>query len=166
MKIIDELQETVLQADKLGLRLEIVEGLPIWEASPMPRHQIAVDNIRASIRPTHPDNQCGCFHLADVFVRFPDGSLKRPDISIFCQMPTDLDEAIRQVPDAVIEIISKGYDKKDLEIGAPFFISQGVKDVVVLDPISGKVTHFRADYKHETESPVAIRLLCGCTCTV
>ncbi len=39
------------RADKAGVRLEIVGGLPLWEASPSRRHQQAVDHIRASIQP-------------------------------------------------------------------------------------------------------------------
>lgn len=88
--------ERLLQADELGIRLEIVGGLPIWEAHPVPKHQRAVDRIRDSIvaPPTDADagDGCGCIHLADVYVQFPDGSLKRPDISIFCREPDEDDE--------------------------------------------------------------------------
>lgn len=40
----------LLQADELGLRLEIVRGLPLWEAHPVLEHQCAIDRIRATIR--------------------------------------------------------------------------------------------------------------------
>jgi len=82
-----------------------------------------------------------------VYISFPDGSLKLPDISIFCQEPKEDDEAIKQVPDAVIEVISKGYEAKDLEIGPHFYLSQGVK-------VTRQV------------SPVEIVLECGCKCVV
>lgn len=75
----------LLQADELGVKLEIVNGLPIWEAQPVYRHQKAVDQIRAGIEPMTP-SACQCVHIADVYVGFPDGSLKRPDISIFCSI--------------------------------------------------------------------------------
>src|SRR5437899_2691294 len=38
-----------LQADELGVRLEMVGGLPIWEPHPVYKHQKAVDRIRATI---------------------------------------------------------------------------------------------------------------------
>jgi hypothetical protein len=41
---------------------------------------------------------------------------------------------ITLVPEAVIEVISKGCEAKDLEIGPPFCLSQGAKDVVMFDP--------------------------------
>jgi Uma2 family endonuclease len=154
----------LLRANELGIKLEIVAGLPVWEASPVIRHQAAVDRIRESIKSVSED--CECFHIADIYVQFPDGSLKRPDISIFCREPEETDEAVEMIPDAVIEIISKGYEKKDLEVGVPFYISQGVKDIVVFNPYTDKVLHFHGGEKREMTSPVEIKFECGCGCAV
>jgi Uma2 family endonuclease len=156
-----------LRADELGIRLEIVAGLPIWEAYPLYRHQKAVDRIRATIRPdpSRP-TECACVHASDVYVSFPDGSLKRPDIAIFCREPDEEDEAITLVPEAVIEVISKGYEAKDLEIGPHFYLSQGVKDVVVFDPYTLMVLHVRRTEVTRQVSPVDFSLECGCICTV
>ena len=157
----------LLRSDEFGIKLEIVNGLPVWEASPVMRHQTAVDRIRESIKRSNADDEsCDCFHVADVYVQFPDGSLKRPDISIFCKTPTETDNALREIPDAVIEIISKGYEKKDLEIGVPFYLTNGVKDVAVFNPYTNEVLYFRSGEKRETTSPVEIEFECGCSCTV
>jgi hypothetical protein len=86
--------QRLLAANELGIRLEIVGGLPMWEASPVRRHQRAIDRIRASLRPAPQPGGCECVHLADVYIVFPDGSYKRPDISIFCREPDEDDEAI------------------------------------------------------------------------
>lgn len=155
----------LLQAEELGVRLEIVGGLPIWEAQPLYRHQKAVDRIRSSIAP-EAERGCACVHVADVYVSFPDGSLKRPDIAIFCREPDEQDEAIRLIPEAVIEIISKGYESKDLQIGPPFYLDQGVKDVIVFNPYTLAALHVRRDAVSELRSPVSIRLTCGCTVEV
>jgi hypothetical protein len=93
--------ERLLAADDLGVRLEIVGGLPIWEAHPLPKHQRAVDRIRAAITPPPPTPKgdgCAWLHLAGVYIHFPDGSLKRPDIAIFCREP---DEDDRENPIAM-----------------------------------------------------------------
>jgi len=157
----------LLRSEELGIRLEFVAGLPIWEASPVIRHQKAVDRIRGSIKKSEEnDNPCDCFHVADIYIQFPDGSLKRPDISMFCETPTETDEAVKDIPDAVIEIISKGYEKKDLEVGVPFYLANGVKDVVVFNPYTNEVLHFRGSEKRELTLPVAIELACGCTCAI
>jgi Uma2 family endonuclease len=155
----------LLRSDELGIRLEIVRGLPLWEASPAYNHQRAVDLVRASIRPCE-GSACACVHVADVYIEFPDGSLKRPDISVFCREPEATDEALTVVPEAVIEIISKGYEAKDLDIGPPFYLSQGVRDVVVFNPYNGEARHFREGRETVRKSPAEIELLCGCRCTV
>jgi Uma2 family endonuclease len=161
----EKLLDKLLAANELGIRLEYVRGLPIWEASPVVRHQKAIDRIRASFSQSSRGN-CGCVHLANVYIAFADGSLKRPDISLFCREPEEEDEAVRLVPEAVVEIVSQGYEIKDLEIGPSFYLSQGVKDVVVFDPLTLLVVHFRRDGTYRYQSTVSIQLECGCGCTV
>lgn len=159
-----------LRAEELGIRLEIVQGLPIWEPYPVYKHQKAVDRIRATITTVEAspasEDKCSCVHASDVYVSFPDGSLKRPDVSIFCREPEEEEEAIRLVPEAVIEVISKGYEAKDLELGPQFYLSQGVKDVVVFNPYTLVVLHVRRDEVARHVSPVELQLLCGYRCTV
>ena len=160
-----------LRAEDFGIRLEIVGGLPIWEPYPVYKHQKAVDRIRATIERVTAssesgEGECACIHISDVYVSFPDGSLKRPDISIFCREPEDEEAAIKLIPEAVIEVVSKGYEAKDLEIGPRFYLSQGVKDVVVFDPYTLVVLHIRRDEAVRHVSPVGINLSCGCRCVV
>lgn len=156
----------LLRAEELGIKLEIVDGLPVWEASPVILHQTSVDRIRKSIRKISDAVNCECVHYADIYIQFPEGSLKRPDISVFCEEPSEKEDAVLTVPAAVIEVLSKNYEKKDLEIGVPFYISQGIKDVVVLDPRTEEVLHFKNGEKREFVSPVEIGFECGCFCVV
>jgi Uma2 family endonuclease len=153
-----------LRAEELGIRLEIVSGLPIWEAHPVWKHQKAIDRIRATLGAA-PGAVCGCVHASDVYVQFPDGSLKRPDIAIFCREPDEQEDAITLVPEAVVEIVSRGYEAKDLEIAPPFYLAQGVKDVVIFDPTSLLVLHARRTGTHRFTSPHSIVLECGCSLT-
>ena len=154
-------------ADEIGIKLEVVNGLATWEASTILLHQSAVVRILKSMQPT--DNQpsgCGCFPYPDVDVRFPDGSRKRPDISIYCVELIEDARIVTQIPDAVIEIISKGYEAKDREIGIPFYISQKIRDVVLLDPYTNEVLHYVDGVKNVLQSPVAVTMQCGCVCLV
>lgn len=100
--------KTLAAAAELGVRLEIMNGLPIWEAQPPYRHQKAVERIASSIRERE-GGTGGCVHALDVYVQFAAG-LKRPDISVFCREPTDeeQDAALVMIPEAVVEVISKG----------------------------------------------------------
>ncbi len=160
--------EMLLEADELGYRLEVTGGLTTWEVSPMKAHQKIVDRIRGSIKIALKSESCECVHYADVFVRFEDGSLKRPDISVFCSEPTEENTPITLLPKAVIEVISKGYEAKDLELNPPFYLGQGVLDVLVLEPATNEVWHFRKDLEQPNKyvSPVTLTLECGCEITV
>jgi Uma2 family endonuclease len=156
------------QAEAIGLKLEIVNGMPLWEAHPAPRHQLAVDRIRASIRQGSAKTEppCQCIHLADVYVHFTEGSLKRPDIAIFCRTPDELDDAVTLVPEAVIEVVSAGYEAKDFDIAPSFYRAMGVKDVVIFDPRSLVVLHVTAVGATRYVSPVRLEFACGCTAEV
>jgi Uma2 family endonuclease len=155
------------QADAMGIRLEYINGIPIWEASPVIRHQRIVDRIRAGISPTQPANlqrghDCGCIHYADIYILFPDGSIKRPDISIFCNEPAEQDTMCETIPQVVIEILSKGYEKKDTEISLPFYLAQGIADIVIFDPATNRVSHYHEDRADEALSPTTLTFACGC----
>jgi hypothetical protein len=54
-----------LYADELGVRLEIVNGLAIWEAQPLYKHQKAVERIALSIRRSE-GSPCQRVHAMDV----------------------------------------------------------------------------------------------------
>jgi len=119
-------EELVDMADNAGVKLEITRGIPTWEAFPGPRHQKGVLRALMSIERSA-GNDCGCFQLPDVYIKFPDGSLRRPDIAVFGQEPPDTDEALERIPEAIVEVLSKEYEKKDTEIGATFYLEQGVQ---------------------------------------
>jgi Uma2 family endonuclease len=150
-----------------AIRLEITGGGPTWEAFPGSRHQRAIDRIRASIKPLpQSGGACECSHLSDVLISFKDGSLKRPDIAIFCAEPPEQDEALAVVPQAVIEIINPGYEYKDLALNPQFYLAQAIQDVIIVDPRSKSVTHYRTSEVVNHRAPVTITLQCGCPCNI
>ena len=149
------------------VKLEWTGGVPTWEARPSPRHQRAVRDISRSIASCADQlGNCSCFYLNDTYIRFPDGSLKRPDIAIFCSDPPDQDEALTIVPEAVIEIISEGYEYKDLVLNPPFYLGQGIQDIVLFDPRTRVVTHVCRGHNEVYMAPVTLTLQCGCQVTM
>jgi Uma2 family endonuclease len=166
MALPDYFWQVLLEADKVGIKLEMVGGVPMWEMMPGPRHQEEVDRIRASIHLANKGSDCGCFHYPDVAIRFADGSFKRPDIAIFCTRPPERDEATKLIPEAVVEVVSPGYEAKDYTFGSPFYLSQGVKDVIIFDPRTLAVVHARKDGTKHLISVLDIALECGCAVTV
>ena len=62
----------LIQASELGVRLEIVNGLPIWEAQPVYRHQRHVERIaRGIVKPGTGRPGCDCVRALDVYIEFP-----------------------------------------------------------------------------------------------
>ncbi len=153
--------------DASGFKLEITNGIPTWEAFPVIRHQAKIDTIRTHLKPSTQDaGGCECIHYADLTILFPDGSVKRPDIAIFCRQPKELDTACTDIPEVVIEIFSKGYEKKDTEISLPFYLSYNIPDVVLFDPATNKVFHYHNGQTDEYDSPVELTFACGCHATI
>jgi Uma2 family endonuclease len=153
-----------LKANEIGIKLEVTAGMYTWETMPVVLHQKTIDRIRTSIKQL--GSHCHCVNYADVYVTFPDGSLKRPDISIFCQEPDEQDKAVTLIPEAVIEIISEGYEAKDLEINPNFYLSQGIKDVIIHDPQTLYTFHVRKDGRKRYMTTQTFKLECGCEVTV
>jgi hypothetical protein len=156
--------------DRAVRLLVLSNGRHIWEASPSPLHQMLVDETRAAIQPTASQHRgdthagCGCYHLADVYIRLPDDSLVRPDISIFCEQPPRQRHALTLVPVAVIEVISPQYEAKDLQELPPIYLANGIADVLVLDADQQQVTHFHRGGTLHYPLPATVDLPCGCRC--
>jgi Uma2 family endonuclease len=159
------IKKLLRDADAIGVRLEIIDGLPVWEASPVYFHQAKMDRIRSTIKPLEGGQ---CEHVLNVYFRFEDGSVKRPDIALLPRKPleSEMDSALEIVPEAVIEIISEGYEDKDLRLAPGFYLTQGVKDVLIFDPRAKLIWHHRADGVGRFNSPQAFKLECGCECVV
>lgn len=163
MKDFDRLSR---DAESVGLRLEWVRGIPVFEASPVARHQAAIFRIQSSIRPqVLGDAACRCVHYSDVQIRFPDGSRKRPDIAVFCMEPEQTTE-ITASPEAVVEVISAEYEDKDWLVSVPFYRQLRIPDILVFDPETNEVKHWRGGGEKTYQSPVTLTLQCGCSITV
>jgi Uma2 family endonuclease len=159
----------VREAENINVKLEVINGVTVWEASPVYKHQLEVKRIAGSLRRL-PNSSCGCIETQDTLFKFPDGSQKRPDIAILCAEPDPemQDSALEIVPVAVVEIISKNYEYKDLVLAPPFYLGVGVLDILIFDPKDNSVLHYRRDFERPKTyvSPVKLRLECGCEITV
>jgi hypothetical protein len=154
-------------AHEIGLNVEMSPyGFP-FEAAPGVDHQLALQAILASSNhPARGGKQCGCVRISDVFVRLPDGQVKRPDLSIFCAIPAEREGYVHQVPEAVVEITSPRYVEKDLVSGPKTYLANGVKDVLALDRRTSEVHHWTIGKHTIHASPHRLELACGCEITV
>ena len=157
LRTAEEIEFILNSAEEAGIRIEFVGALPLWEAMPSARHQDAVRNIDRSIT-----SEIAMYTVVNAYVSFPDGSLKRPDISIFGERPKERDTAIKTVPLAVVEVLSPGFETKDLQIGPSFYLSQGVEDIVVFDPRTNTAHHFTRAGTTRQSAPARLELGMGC----
>src|SRR5579871_6328476 len=110
------------EAHDAGVKLEIHQGLPIWEFLPAPLHTMEAERISQSVhRSDGAAAGCGYFRFQDMSIRFPDGSIRRPDIAIYCEKPAPTQESTTLITKAIIEIVSPGSEIKDLELSPPFY---------------------------------------------
>lgn len=161
----EPIAEVMAAAEEIGIKLESHAGSLTWELMPSPLHTIAVTDIQLSVQPV-PGKGCACRAYPDMYIRFPDGSFKRPDLALYCEPVPRTLTAATILPGAVVEAISAGSETKDLQLNPPFYMAHGVKDVVVLDPITGQVSHWGPHGFAVHRSPVVLSLAMGCEITV
>jgi Uma2 family endonuclease len=162
----DKLWKLFLRGEELGLRMEATDAGIVWETMPGLRHQELAVAIYGAILPGASGKECECYRALDIYIRFPSGIVKRPDISIFCRRPTDDEGFVHSIPEAVIEITSPESESKDLISGPPLYLKNGVKDVVVVHRSEGLVVHSTVSSSNTHASPVTITLACGCVVTL
>ena len=164
-QLIDEVLRS--EHDAAGYKLELIKGVGIWEASPVYSHQKKVLEVILSIKQLQQDaGSCKCVSVPGLTLLFPDGSIKRPDISIYCREPVERDSACTLKPEVVIEIISRGYERKDTEISLNFYLDNRIDDIVIFNPVKESVNHYQDGKVHEYTSPVELTFLCGCKATL
>ena len=152
--------------DASEYKFEMVKGIGVWEASPVYNHQMIILDIQVSLLANRKPNGCECNPVSDATIIFPDGSVKRPDIAIYCHKPNNSNKALRELPRAIIEIMSHGYEKKDTAISIPFYLLHGIENVVLLNPRTNKVLHYHSGIIEDLISPVNLTFACGCSATI
>lgn len=157
----DLLWQLLAKAEEIGLRLEVTDVGIVWESMPGLRHQELSVQIYGAVQQSAQPGGCEGYRALDVYIRFPSGIVKRPDISIFCKRPLDDEGFVHAIPEAVIEITSPESEAKDLVSGPPLYLSNGVKDVLVFHRSVGEVIHWTASGKTSYRSPVQLSLSHG-----
>ncbi len=153
--------------EEIGLKFELTDGGITWETYPGIAHQEIVYGVQKSLDLERSKaGGCECYHGADVDLVLPDGTMKRPDVSVWCKCPDELEGFVHQVPEAVIEVVSPKYEAKDLVHGPPLYLRNGVKDVIVFDRARGEVHHWGPHGHRVVPSPTVFDLACGCRVTI
>ncbi|NUM30867.1 MAG: Uma2 family endonuclease [Bacteroidetes bacterium] len=126
----------------LDEQVEIIKG-KIFKMSPAPKriHQKISINIASNLYNFLKGKKCQVYD-APFDVRLPVKSNKnediftvvQPDICVICD-PSKLDEAgCIGAPDIVIEILSKGNNKKELQVKYEVYEESGIKEYWIIHP--------------------------------
>jgi hypothetical protein len=142
--------------------LYLVDGLPRWEASHSPRHQLAIDAVRAGLQP---GAHCPGAIYYRVDLRLGEHTLLCPDLAIYAAELANEDAAVTTVPVAVIEVLHPDSIAKNRAL-VPVYLREGVLDVVLFDPESGGITHYSGKLAMEYRAPLRLQLSCGWQLTI
>lgn len=161
---------------KFDERVELIKG-KLFKISPAPsrHHQEISSNLLMTILPYFRDHSCSVFH-ASFDVRLLDSkkskkadqdiySVVQPDICVICDLEKLDDKGCIGAPDWIIEILSPGNSKKELNEKYRLYEENGVREYWIVHPNDQTIAVFelqkdryqlRKLYSSEEEVSVSI----------
>lgn len=129
----DDLEE--IPQEREGDRHELIDGELFVTPSPVPAHQIVSMNLTRHIDRHVTDGQLGTVLYAPVDIRLTPDNVLIPDI-IF--ISTDRlhvigAKAVDAPPDLVVEILSPGTRRRDLDVKRALYARFGVQEYWIID---------------------------------
>lgn len=127
---------------KFEERVELIKGKIFPMSAPATKHQVCTGIIFGELYQFLKDKRCRVF-VAPFDVRFPDQSLSdqdvftvlQPDVCVVCDDSKIDAKGCIGAPDIVVEVLSSGNNKKDLEFKFKVYEESGVREYWVLNPI-------------------------------
>jgi len=142
--------------------VELIHG-KIYRMSPAPNlnHQQVSSHFHGMIYGYLAEKSCKVFHAPfDVRLALPPKEINRdkidtvvqPDICVICDSEKLDSKGCTGAPDWVIEILSKGTSKKDLNEKFELYQHAGVPEYWIAHPMDGTLLIFRLDKKEKYQS--------------
>ena len=125
-----------------GVRIELVDGVPVMQASPARRHQEISGELFAFLHDYLRGKKCKVYHAPFSVRPFetkedtPDSvdTVVEPDITLVCD-PDKLDDiGCKGAPDMIAEIISPSTQRHDRVTKFNLYQQAGVKEYWIVDP--------------------------------
>lgn len=122
-------------------RVELIKGKIFQMGAPTTKHQVCIGDIFVALHQFLKGKQCRVF-ISPFDVRFPERSLAdrevftvlQPDICVVCDESKIDGKGCIGAPDIVIEVLSPGNNKKDLNFKYEIYERAGVREYWVLNP--------------------------------
>lgn len=126
---------------KFDERVELIKGKIFQMGAPTTKHQVCTGEVFAALHQFLKGKQCRVF-ISPFDVRFPGRSVNdrevftvlQPDICVVCDDDKIDSKGCIGAPDIVVEVLSAGNNKKDLDFKYKIYESSGVREYWVLDP--------------------------------
>jgi Uma2 family endonuclease len=122
--------------ERPGDRHEIIDGELVVTPSPIPVHQIISANIEYALARLVRESGLGIVLHAPIDIRFTPENVLIPDIIFIAQDRLHIigPKTIDAAPDLVVEILSPGTRRRDLEIKRALYARFGVQEYWIVDP--------------------------------
>jgi Uma2 family endonuclease len=160
----------LLQMPEDGRRLELYDGEVFEIPGPLPRHQVAADNIK-QILARYTLGHGGLSLISPLDIVFSEYDVVQPDVVFFGQARRHLvnfDKVIRDRPDLVVEVLSPGTLSNDRGRKLQMFARYGVPEYWIADSVRGCLevhvlagNRFAAPATSCGDEPVSSRILAG-----
>ena len=136
------------------VRLELIDGVIYYMSSPTSAHQLIGGYIHSRMLQHVLNNGGECLPMIapmDVQLDCDEKTMVEPDVLIVCDRDKIINRCVYGAPDFIIEILSKSTKKKDSVIKLNKYLSAGVREYWMIDPMKKKVIVY--DFDHD-EYPV------------
>lgn len=134
--------EEFLEMDFHGARAELDDGLIYMMAGGSEAHSRIAANIIAYLRPKLRGSGCRPYG-SDLATRTGDQTIRLPDVSIYCNDSTALENHRKQLlgdPQVVVEVLSPSTSSLDQKVKLEEYRGlAGVREIVLVDPDSERV---------------------------
>ena len=123
-------------------RVELIDGVIYYMATPVAGHQGIVDEIRENFNQFIKKKQGKCFTLTSpvsVQLDCDDKTMVQPDVLIVCDRNRFQRGILYGAPDLAVEVLSPSTRKKDLTIKLRKYRNAGVREYWIVDPTSKQV---------------------------
>ncbi|MFC0345420.1 Uma2 family endonuclease [Epilithonimonas hispanica] len=119
-------------------RVELIKGKILkMSPAPAPNHQRMAQKINQKLYPFFAEKQCELF-FAPFDVRLPNKNgeiltVVQPDLCVICDRKKIDDKGCLGAPDLVIEILSPGNSKKEMNLKFSLYEESGIPEYWVVD---------------------------------
>jgi len=126
------------QAPEDGRRYELYDGEVFVVPAPMPRHQLAVQNLVDRLR-SYQQSHGGLVLASPIDIVFSEFDVVQPDVVFFIRERADRvdpDRAIRDAPDLAVEVLSPSTAATDRGNKMRMLARYGVPEYWLVDPLA------------------------------